>query len=69
MAQNVAKNIEGHTICAFGEALSWPAQAFLKKFPEEFQAKIDQASDELHQIKKKDHANKNYLNYPIEAAH
>ena len=34
--QNVADNIAGRTVCAFGEAASWPVQSFLAKFPEEF---------------------------------
>lgn len=33
---NVADNIAGRTVCAFGEACSWPTQSFLAKFPEEF---------------------------------
>ena len=35
----VADNIAGKTICAFGEACSWPVQSFVAKFPEEFSAK------------------------------
>jgi len=31
----VANNIEGKTICAFGEACSWPTQSFVKKFRDE----------------------------------
>jgi NADH-quinone oxidoreductase subunit F len=34
--KNVADNIAGRTICAFGEACAWPTQSFVKKFPEEF---------------------------------
>ena len=34
--KNVADNIAGRTVCAFGEACSWPTQSFLDKFPEEF---------------------------------
>ncbi len=33
---SVADNIAGRTICAFGEACSWPTQSFVAKFPEEF---------------------------------
>jgi len=33
---SIADNIAGRTICAFGEACSWPTQSFLAKFPEEF---------------------------------
>jgi NADH-quinone oxidoreductase subunit F len=32
--------IAGHTICAFGEAASWPVQSFLKHFREEFEYHI-----------------------------
>jgi NADH-quinone oxidoreductase subunit F len=34
--KSVADNIAGRTVCAFGEACSWPVQSFLAKFPEEF---------------------------------
>lgn len=36
--KSVADNIAGRTVCAFGEACSWPTQSFLLKFPEEFDA-------------------------------
>ncbi len=35
--KNIADNIAGKTVCAFGEACSWPTQSFIQKFPEEFQ--------------------------------
>lgn len=34
----VANQIEGKTVCAFGEAASWPTQSFVTKFREEFEA-------------------------------
>jgi NADH-quinone oxidoreductase subunit F len=34
--KNVADNIAGRTVCAFGEACAWPTQSFLAKFPAEF---------------------------------
>ena len=37
LLKNVADNIAGRTICAFGEACSWPTQSFLAKFKEEFE--------------------------------
>jgi NADH-quinone oxidoreductase subunit F len=43
----IADNIPGgRTICAFGEACSWPVQSFVGKFKSEFEArgKADQAS-------------------------
>jgi NADH-quinone oxidoreductase subunit F len=33
----VAGQIEGHTICAFGEAAAWPVQGFLRQFWDEFE--------------------------------
>jgi NADH-quinone oxidoreductase subunit F len=36
LLKNIADNIAGKTICAFGEACAWPVQSFLAKFPEEF---------------------------------
>ncbi len=33
----IAGQIEGHTICAFGEAAAWPVQAFLAHFWDEFE--------------------------------
>ena len=37
---DVANRIEGHTICALGDAAAWPVQSFLKHYRHEFQAKI-----------------------------
>ncbi len=39
LLHNIADNIAGRTICAFGEACAWPVQSFTEKFPEEFAAK------------------------------
>lgn len=36
---DIAKNIEGRTICAHGEAAAWPTQSFVSKFKDEFIAK------------------------------
>ncbi|GAB4391662.1 MAG: NADH-quinone oxidoreductase subunit NuoF [Gammaproteobacteria bacterium] len=36
LLRSVAKNIEGRTICAFGEAAAWPVAGFLKHFHDEF---------------------------------
>jgi NADH-quinone oxidoreductase subunit F len=34
----IADNIEGNTICAFGEAMAWPTKSFVRKFRPEFEA-------------------------------
>jgi NADH-quinone oxidoreductase subunit F len=41
MLVEVANKIEGHTICALGDAAAWPVQSFLKHFRHEFQYMID----------------------------
>jgi NADH-quinone oxidoreductase subunit F len=38
--RSVAKNIEGRTICALGEAAAWPVAGFLKHFYDEFEYHI-----------------------------
>jgi len=40
---NLCAQIEGHTICPFGEALAWPAKAFIAKFPDEFKGRITES--------------------------
>ncbi|QQP99324.1 NADH-quinone oxidoreductase subunit NuoF [Lysobacter enzymogenes] len=40
MLRAAAGQIEGHTICAFGEAAAWPVQGFLHHFWDEFEYAI-----------------------------
>ncbi len=42
LLKSVADQIAGRTICAFGEACSWPTQSFLAKFKDDFVAKAEQ---------------------------
>ena len=37
MLVDVANKIEGHTICALGDAAAWPVQSFLRHFRHEFE--------------------------------
>ncbi len=41
LLKSVADQIPGRTICAFGEACSWPTQSFLAKFGDEFKGYAD----------------------------
>jgi NADH-quinone oxidoreductase subunit F len=38
---DVANHIEGHTICALGDASAWPVQSFVKHYRHEFEYMID----------------------------
>jgi NADH-quinone oxidoreductase subunit F len=44
---DVANHIEGHTICALGDASAWPVQSFLKHFRAEFEYMIDHGGRSL----------------------
>jgi len=43
---SVADQIAGRTICAFGEACSWPTQSFVAKFGDEFKSYSDDKQKE-----------------------
>lgn len=40
MLYDVTKEIEGHTICALGDAAAWPVQGLIRHFREEMEARI-----------------------------
>ena len=52
--KNVCDQIEGHTICAFGEGSAWPVQGLLRHFKKEV-AKRNNFSPLMYGIKFKDH--------------
>jgi NADH-quinone oxidoreductase subunit F len=47
---NLTKQIEGHTICALGDAAAWPVQGLIKHFKPEMIARIEsfKANINLH---------------------
>lgn len=49
---SVAKNIEGNTICALGEAAAWPVKFTITKFYDEFAAKIPADEKDLPEMNK-----------------
>ena len=49
MLMDVTKQIEGHTICAFGEGAAWPVQGLLRHFRKE----IEKRNHDEPLIKKK----------------
>jgi len=42
MLWEVTKQIEGHTICAFGDGAAWPVQGLLRHFRPEIERRIDE---------------------------
>ncbi|WZZ30310.1 hypothetical protein YC2023_013711 [Brassica napus] len=50
MLQEVTKQIEGHTICALGDAAAWPVQGLIRHFRPELERRIrERAERELLQ--------------------
>jgi len=41
MLWEVTTQIEGHTICAFGDGAAWPVQGLLRHFRPEIERRID----------------------------
>ena len=42
MLMQVTTQIEGHTICAFGDGAAWPVQGLLRHFRPEIERRIDE---------------------------
>ena len=41
MLEEISYQIEGHTICALGDAAAWPVQGLIRHFREEMENRID----------------------------
>ena len=54
MLLEVTTQIEGHTICAFGEAAAWPVQGLIRHFRPEIERRIDQYAANPHSEPVKD---------------
>jgi len=42
MLWDITKQIEGHTICALGDAAAWPVQGVIRHFRPEFEKRINE---------------------------
>jgi NADH-quinone oxidoreductase subunit F len=45
MLQQVTKQVEGHTICALGDAAAWPIQGLIRHFRPEIERRIAERGD------------------------
>jgi len=50
MLLDVTKQIEGHTICALGDAAAWPVQGLIRNFRPEIERRIDEFTRNAHQV-------------------
>jgi len=54
---SVAKNIEGNTVCALGEAAAWPVKFTIERFRDEFEARVKEhaeiaVAEKVHSMRK-----------------
>jgi NADH-quinone oxidoreductase subunit F len=50
MLLDVTKQIEGHTICALGDAAAWPVQGLIRNFRPEIERRIDEFTRNSHRV-------------------
>jgi NADH-quinone oxidoreductase subunit F len=50
MLWEVTTQIEGHTICAFGDGAAWPVQGLLRHFRPEIERRIDEYTANAHPV-------------------
>ena len=48
MLQELTKQVEGHTICALGDAAAWPIQGLIRHYRGEIERRIDQYAANPH---------------------
>jgi NADH-quinone oxidoreductase subunit F len=53
MLVDVANRIEGHTICALGDAAAWPVQSFVKHYRHEFEYMVKNGGRSLADSQRK----------------
>jgi NADH dehydrogenase (ubiquinone) flavoprotein 1 len=47
MLEEISRGIEGHTICALGDAAAWPVQSFVKHYRHEFEYMVQNGGRSL----------------------
>jgi len=45
MLQELTKQVEGHTICALGEAFAWPIQGLIRHFRPELEKRVKEYAE------------------------
>ena len=50
MLLDVTKQVEGHTICALGDAAAWPIQGLIRHFRDEIERRIDAYQAKAHAV-------------------
>jgi NADH dehydrogenase subunit F (EC 1.6.5.3) len=54
MLLEVTTQVEGHTICALGDAAAWPVQGLIRHFRPEIEKRIDEYAANPHDLPVKD---------------
>jgi hypothetical protein len=48
MLEEISRQIEGHTICALGDAAAWPVQGLIRVFGQDMTDRIDNRGEALY---------------------
>lgn len=65
MLEEISYQIEGHTICALGDAAAWPVQGLIRAFRDEMEDRIDNYKAEHPEINQR-----RFISYePIKGGH
>lgn len=65
MLEELSYQIEGHTICALGDAAAWPVQGLIRHFRHEMEDRIDDYKAEHPEFKD----TRKLISYPPEKHH
>lgn len=52
MIQELTEQIEGHTVCALGDAAAWPIQGLIRHFREDIEDRIDSYHAKYPKVKR-----------------
>jgi NADH dehydrogenase (ubiquinone) flavoprotein 1 len=63
MLEEVSRSIEGHTICALGDAAAWPVQGLIRRFKHVMEDRVD--NPEKYQLEKEKYFQKSWSGEPF----
>ena len=64
MLEEISYQIEGHTICALGDAAAWPVQGLIRSFRGEMEDRIDS-----YKAEHPEHNTRKFVSYAPKAHH
>lgn len=63
MLEEITRSIEGHTICALGDAAAWPVQGLIRRFKHVMEERLD--NPEKYQLEKEKYFQRSWSGKPF----